>query len=328
MPVDITDIVEQIRAWHSKRCFAMEARKRADLALGAALRTWLGWRPDLPADESRRIKLLAQDLIGCGEKLAKGKAHELATSPQWGEFGTIITASIVGRAPFDAVEAEASKALVNLAQLLPVWGSFARDIRGFGPGSLAVIVGESGDLAAYPTHSKLWKRMGLAPFLKDGVALSGMQWRLRGGLSKDDWAAFGYSPVRRSRMFSIGDTLIKQNRGDYRAIYDFRKAYERAMAEAAGLTVAPAAKIPKKRAAEFVSDGAVHARAQRYMEKRLLRDLWRAWRRAGESVLEGARRYLPSAVLAPPLASVDPDGDRFEAGLPMLCSGMDAECTA
>lgn len=44
------------------------------------------------------------------------------------------------------------------------------------------------------------------------------------------------------------------------------------------MTVIEAAKIPKARTDEFMSLGHIDRRAQRYMEKRLLRDLWRAWR--------------------------------------------------
>jgi hypothetical protein len=45
--------------------------------------------------------------------------------------------------------------------------------------------------------------------------------------------------------------------------------------------VCPAAKIPAKNKELYRSDGHVHNRAKRYMEKRLIRDLWRAWRDYG-----------------------------------------------
>ena len=123
--------------------------------------------------------------------------------------------------------------------------------------------------------------------------------------SKDDWIAHGYSRVRRSRMFVIGDALIKAN-GEYRAVYLARKEYERQRAEAAGLTVAPALKIPKARANEFISDGIIHRRAQRYMEKRLLRDLWQAWNRGKATPLlshdETEQRVQPASLLPPSAA--------------------------
>jgi hypothetical protein len=100
------------------------------------------------------------------------------------------------------------------------------------------------------------------------------------GATSEDWIAHKYSPRRRSAMFVIGDTMLKK-RSTYRDLYDERKIYEQEKARAAGLTIAPAAKIPAKRKHEFISEGVIHLRSKRYMEKRLLRDLWVAWRNHG-----------------------------------------------
>lgn len=268
------EIIDQIMFLHRQRCFAMEQRKRIDLALGSFLRMMLGWSPNKPEDERRRIAAEAQRIM---------------REPSDSEWAHVVLASQVARAPFEKIEDEALKAMSRLAQSLPVWAAFAESVRGFGAGSLAVIIGEAGDLSNYASEAKLWKRMGLA--VMDGVRQGG----LRGGASKDDWIAHGYSPVRRSRMFVIGDVLVKVNKdGAYRAAYDRRKAFEREKAEAAGLTVAPAAKIPAKRNAEFISEGHIHLRAQRYMEKRLLRDLWRAWRKAEDRMSQRTRADVPS----------------------------------
>jgi hypothetical protein len=52
----------------------------------------------------------------------------------------------------------------------------------------------------------------------------------------------------------VGDPLIKGNgKGPYRTLYLARKKLEIAKAKAAGLKVAPAAKIPDKRRDEFMS---------------------------------------------------------------------------
>lgn len=304
----------EIRAWHRRRCFAMEQRKRVDLALGSFLRTQLGWRRDLPDDESARIKKLAAELIACGEKVAAGKSVEVPE--EFNEWATIILASLASRRPWDDVEDDACEAMERLASELPVWRSFGEPIRGFGARSLATIIGEAGDLSAYDDHSKLWKRMGLAVF--DGVRQGG----LLKSASKDDWIVHGYNRQRRSRMWNIGDALIKGNGdGRYRTAYLERKQYERDRAVSNGLIVAPAAKIPAKRKDEYMSDGHIHRRAQRYMEKRLLRDLWKAWRanfsapetafamlpansftnerRANNAVPEVAKNSLPNAHLEP-----------------------------
>jgi len=246
-------VIDLIRVKHRERNYVMEQRKRSDLSLGAFLRLSLGWRRDLEKEQSDRIKDLADKLIACGEKLAKGKTHDLSDTEEWKDYCEIILASIEARAPYDAIEKKTTKEMEGLAGSLPVWAEFGEQIRGFGVGSLAVIIGEAGDLSNYSSHSKLWKRMGLA--VMDGRK----QGHVAKGLSQDDRkAAFiehGYSPVRRSRMWNIGDTLMKGNRdGTYRTAYLARKDYERARAEANGLIVAPAAKIAGE------AQGRIHVR--------------------------------------------------------------------
>jgi hypothetical protein len=270
----LEETISEIRYWHRQRGFAMEQRKRTDLSLGAFLRMALGWSKALPEAERKRIAAQAQGLIDVGEAeakaIAKGKPVPECDEPAYEEWRDLILASMQARAPFDVIEARATKEMERLAKTLPAW-EWAKDVKGFGARSLAVIVGEAGDVGSYPAKGHLWKRMGLAVI--DGVRQGG----LRKSASADEWIVHGYSRKRRSQMFVIGDVMVKV--GDtYRQVYLYRKAYERARAEAAGLTVVPAAKIPKARAAEFMSDGHIHRRAQRYMEKRLLRDLWQAWR--------------------------------------------------
>jgi len=302
MPRDLETIVEEIRYHHRQRVFAMEQRKRADLAVGAFLRVQLGWRKDGEKSANDFARKRAGEMIALGEKLVREAAKsEDKRKPVDGrdaadfiEWEPVIVASVMARAPFDKVEANAEKSMGKLAAELPVW-PWAEAIRGFGAVGLAVIVGEAGDLSRYDNPGKLWSRMGLALKPNDKGEMV-RQGGLAKSASKDAWIAHGYNRMRRSRMFTIGDSLLKGNAdGEYRSLYLERKEYERAKAEAEGLTVAPAAKIPAKRAAEFRSDGHIHRRAQRYMEKRLLRDLWRAWREA--NVTTSSAEGLPSADL-------------------------------
>ncbi|MBK5958114.1 hypothetical protein CCR97_08270 [Rhodoplanes elegans] len=263
----------------------MEQRKRSNAALGAYLRTALGWRKDAPAEERKAIEALAKDLIICGKLGAKAAAlktpkqnhHELAGSPEYKRFAKIISASIKARAPWDAIESESVKALEVLAEQLPVWAAFGAEIRGFGLKSLATIVGEAGDLSNYATVAKLWKRMGV------GVVNGKRQGGLAKSASKDEWIEHGYNRQRRSRMWNVGKALIYAG-GEYADLYRARKEVERQKAADEGLTVAPAGSIPKKRAAEFRSLGHIEKRAQRVMEKELLKRLWKAWRRASIQV--------------------------------------------
>lgn len=277
----LAPVIAEIKHWHRQRVFAMDQRKRSDLALGAFMRSQLGWSRSLPKAEAAKIVKHAADLITLGEKVAKGKTTGIGDSV-FSQWATVILASIQGRAHWDAIEATATKEMERLASSLPVWTSFGDGVKGFGPRSLAVIIGETGDIGSYATVAKLWKRMGLA--VMNGVRQGG----LRKTASAAEWIEHGYSARRRSYMFVIGDVLVK-NKGVYREVYLTRREYEREQAGVRGLIVAPAAKIPAARKAEFISDGHVHKRAQRYMEKRLLRDLWQAWRRTLGAVTSNAQ---------------------------------------
>ena len=68
----------------------------------------------------------------------------------------------------------------------------------------------------------------------------------------------GYSKIRRSSLFTIGDSLLKNNKGTYRIIYDMVKQRQKDL-------------HPGE------EPGFYHRRAQRYMEKVLLKDLWEVW---------------------------------------------------
>ena len=135
----------------------------------------------------------------------------------------------------------------------PIW-PWVKALPGLAELGFACILAEAGgDLLAYPTHSKLWKRMGLS-VSEDGQA----QRRRRGAAGELE----GYSPRRRAASHTVASALFRIqsiNRGQYRQIYDVRKAYEES---------------------RTLSRQHAHARAMRYMEKRVLRDLWRAARQS------------------------------------------------
>jgi hypothetical protein len=158
--------------------------------------------------------------------------------------------------------------LERLARQLPVWPWWAA-IRGCNALSLAQVIGEAGDLGNYPKPGEehksgvacLWKRMGLA-VVDDGTR----QRRVAG----DAAIEHGYDAERHSVMFVIGTGLMMQNDGEYRAAYDERKEHTRETHPEW---------TPKHRDFD----------ARRYAAKRLLRDLWRAWRDRITPDLPGGR---------------------------------------
>lgn len=241
----LAHIIANLREKLTERRFCIDQQKRIDNSTGAYVRRALGWSWEMPEKERARLNKEAAALIDQIERTGEGG----------GPLGAVVFVAKVSRSSFDQLRAGAEKDMVKLVKALPVY-PWAEGVRGFGALSLACIVGEAGDLAAYANPSKLWKRMGLA------VMGDVRQGGLAKGAPADAWVEHGYSARRRSTMWVIGDCLIKSNRdGAYRTLYLDRKEYE--------LQRDPEMKPIK-----------AHRRAQRYMEKRLLRDLWRAWREA------------------------------------------------
>lgn len=245
-----TEIIERIRAHHKSDRFAIKQQSRADRSLEAfVVFDVIGLRRD--ADEPTRKKtwLTAKKIIG---EAIQGASEDL--KPTASPISGMVAATRAGRAGFDRVRATHEKAMVKEVKQLPIT-AWATGVKGLGLLSLARIIGEAGDPANYPDKSKLWKRMGLA------VLGGNRQGNPGKGASADDWIAHGYNAERRSVMFIVGENLIRAKSPRYYPVYLQRKEYE---------------------AARGLSKIHAHNRAKRYIEKKLLADLWRAWRRADQ----------------------------------------------
>jgi hypothetical protein len=314
--VTVQDTIRDIKSLQRRRVFMMELRKRLDLELGSFLRIEMGWqRADrLKGDEKTKqetanaaIRERAQEMIDIADRhvrnfekaVNKAKRKDLALPApppppeELGDLGDFIVDTIGMRRPSDMQEALATREMERLAKDLPVY-QWAEPIRGFGPCGLATIVAEAGrDISEYRSVAALWTRMGVG--IRDGVRQGG----LAKNASKEEWILHGYSPRRRSRMWNVGHALVLSNGdGKYRQAYLARKEYERDKAEAEDLIVLPAAKIPKGKLG-YRSVGHIDRRAQRYMEKMLLRDLWVEWRRVT------IRPLQPKPYMSPPLDPED-----------------------
>ncbi len=246
---DLTPTIDTIIETYRTRRDILQFENGTILRMRAVCRRHVAWRANTQGEkiDLAEVRHRADALY---DALNDPEAHPDA-------FAVLahLQPAIESRDGFHRQRLEIEKRLRKLARSLPVW-PFVEGINGFGDLGLAIIVGETGDLHGYANPGKVWKRMGLAPF--KGSAMSSWRAGRSGSLNAEEWTEAGYSPNRRSAMFTIGDSLLKkQNR--YRELYLARKAFEQA-------------KVP---------DGTKmlwHRRAQRYVEKRLLRDLWRAWR--------------------------------------------------
>lgn len=302
------EICIQIEAKMREYWFAVVQRVAADNRTVRFVSTSLGYKATLPKSERDKIGKQAAKFIALGAKIAK---REMALNrqfkspaklrknvqisgendPKFVALKRIIVQSHNAQATWVALEAKLEKECSTLAQQLPVAAWWRENVFKDGFKSLAIIIGEAGNLADYPLTgnqrrgpSCLWKRLGLAVF-HDESGHGLCQGRTFAGLSRDErtaaWIERGYSPRRRARIFTIGDSLIKK-RGPWRDLYLARKKFEIAKAKDAGLEVLPAA-IAKKKKDQAISQMHIHRRAQRYVEKRLLRALWQEWRRCGQT---------------------------------------------
>ncbi len=243
----ITSVCLSLRELQAQRVATIRAQIRLQNQARAFVRRYLGWAPDLSEAERKKIN-------GEAAKLVK----EIEADPKHPHPATLfVMATGAGRKPLDDYRRRLEKQMEGHVKSLPVW-PWCEAIKGFGALGLAIIVGEAGDLSNYPNPGKLWKRMGLAP--PEAYAMM-----TRAGVT-----AKCIPKRRRSTIWTIGDSLIKGNDDGYRQIYEERKAYEVAKHPEWDKGIDDEGKLHVKMPA--------HRRAQRYMEKRLLRDLWRAWR--------------------------------------------------
>ena len=121
--------IEMNRDTYREYCFAMEQRKRSDLALLSLLRSQLGWRKDGDKKANSAAAERAKELVKIGERiereeakaLAKGKARkevEGETDPDFLRWRQTIIASVRARTPFDDVETLAEKRMADFPNTL------------------------------------------------------------------------------------------------------------------------------------------------------------------------------------------------------------------
>ncbi len=241
-----------------RRVFYIRRINMMDNAMRALVRRLLGWRWEIPEAERSKINARAARIVAALQsgKPLKDDDQRIGDAVR-GDVMTVVAA----RTPLVAARDDVESAMRKMAQSMPVW-AWGKDIAGFGPLGLAVIIGEAGDLSNYATVSRLWKRLGLA-------VINGERQRKKA--SAEDAIAHGYNPRRRAEVWScVGDPLFKhqsarvdketglvlRDPGPYRIVYDRAKA---AFLER-GTT--------KKHA---------HDHGMRLATKELIKDLWVAW---------------------------------------------------
>lgn len=247
-------ICQQLRELQRRRAGALKSRIMIENRLVALVAQECGYSSGLDEKERKQRFDEARKVI---KQIESGDDPNPDSVER--RVSALVQSNLQSASGFDAYVSTCEKEMVKLAKQLPIAAWVEQpEQNGFGLKSLAIIIGECGDLNNYANPAKLWKRMGCAPF--KGKMPS--TWRSsKPSLTALEWTELGYSPWRRSVAWVIGDCLMKGNKtGPYRQRYDEAKA---------------AAKVSHP----DWTDGHAHNHALLLCVKRLLRDLWAEWRR-------------------------------------------------
>jgi hypothetical protein len=185
------------------------------------------------------------------------------------EFHALASATEAGIAPWESERVAHEKRMVVLVKQLPVY-AWTKPIKGFGELGLAQIVAEAGGpLDKFSTVSRLWKRLGLAVISGNRQGAPGK------GASAEDWMEHGYNRERRAIVWSIvSDSMFR---------HQWAAAGE---GEETGKPKGPYGEVYAQRRARTAithpdwTKGHAHNDARRVMTKKLIADLWSAWRQA------------------------------------------------
>jgi hypothetical protein len=278
-------LIDEIKSLHRDHRFAVKQKSRIDRSLEAHIRVNVfGFSTFMDADERKKISKQALALIA---DCRNGKqTDDLLT--------TLVVTSDQSSLMWDAIEKDRRKLLEKAARKLPAHG-FVKSVRGAGEHGFAQVIGEAGDLSLYANPSKLWKRLGLAPY--QGLAMSSWMrktWRPR-ALEKQEWIDNPFKPERYAIVAQIATHLC-----------DHQVESKAKSGTKHGRPKGPYGEhyVRRREHTDIThsdwSDGHARADALRYTVKKFIRDLWVAWRQASLSM-----------ETSPPLpaADISPQGD-------------------
>jgi len=267
-PTPNQDIIDKIVSLHRLRQGMIKAQTKLKLQAMAAIRFAVREDGDYDSDESKAK----------ARKKADALYRAVEADPDHELHGNVMP-YLLALQPLDAQRALYEKQMVKSARLLPVYG-WTQSVKGFGDVSFATIVGECGDIGTYKSVAAVWKRLGLAVFNGKRQGNPG------DGATAADWIVHGYNKQRRSVSWNMRNNLIG-GMGKFRPafgddvwanpeltylqrVFVDRARYE---SEKLGLPVTESEKGKESYKKHPTN------RAMRYTEKRMLRELYKAWRR-------------------------------------------------
>jgi hypothetical protein len=257
----LASTLDRLRALQRQRQFCIVSQSRCDRSAEAFIARVIGYSAD--ADEKTRKELFkrASDFRREVEKAQGGEGQGGQGHQRWPALAAcvpIVINSAIARGAWDGLRDQAEKEMRRLARTLPGY-AWVQSVKGFGDLGFAIIVAETGDLAGYATKERVWKRLGLA-------VISGIRQQRRSGA--EEAAAHGYSPKRRSEVWTIADSMFRQQ---------WRGAKDDTPAQAAGVY---GEVYGRRKAHTATREWTLKHRdndARRIMAKRLVEDLWRVW---------------------------------------------------
>jgi hypothetical protein len=273
-------VINDIRELHAQHKHVVRAMIRGINSVYALARRFFGYQTMLPKKERDEISTLARKSV---DRLLAGKG--LPAKAVEMDFALVLGSTIVieqqARTPYEERKVDLEKLISKQVKQLPIWDFWAKSVKGLGPKGLGAIIGECGNLSNYDGPAKLWKRMGLAPL------------ECYRDVTNKGKVCYKVPRERRSLMWNRGQPLIKAV-DEYYNIYSDRKAVEAEKALAEGFTIVTTMEetvnswqekglptplfVKKFDKTSCRTCSHITKRAQRFMEKRFLRDLWVAWR--------------------------------------------------
>ncbi len=280
-PVD-PEIIADIIDAHRQRQAVIKAKTKLQLQALAVLRSVLTTDADMVDDDTKQEETAfgtkRRKLSPAAAKRVEAAMKLAATDPT-SEYHLMVMPYLVAQEPLEKRQSDLEKLMVKAAKRLPVY-EWVKTVKGLGDVSFATIVGECGDIGSYRNPSCVWKRMGLAVINGNRQGAPGK------GASAEDWIEHGYSGKRRSVSWNARNGLIL-GMGKWRPMFgeDVRAnpdltEYQMLFAERARIEAVKLDKpVTESDKGKESYSAHVVARAMRYVEKRMLRELWINWRR-------------------------------------------------
>lgn len=268
--METTEIVgrltEESRRWND----VVDANRRLILQAKGIMRRYCTHETgELSAASLQRIRDQATKLY---DDVVKGTSEDTSAM-------LILRPFLAAMQPFEEQRGETEQMIRTLVRQMPIWKEWAKDVWGLSDLWFGLMIGETGDVGRYHNPAKLWKRMGLA-------VINGERQRKCADAEKAK--LHGYTPRRRALVWNIEagligcmgrgprpmvgeDISLRDDLSPYQKLFIDRIRYE--------ADKDPSHARPQTKDGKESFSLLAKKRAKRYVGKRMLRELWVAWRK-------------------------------------------------